>query len=162
MPVYEIKEAYWIVRQTGRPMTRRVEVARIDWQWRESGAQPIPSTQLVLKELSCAGQPLVQSYQLVAQDEPLCVRDTEALAQIQKQINDLQLERVSFMGKLKALFYGEREFDERLMALTDAMQKVYLRAPYQGLVLGVTYDERNGLAWIKLQVEEDADIRVAP
>lgn len=161
-PMHEVRQAYWIVRQLGRPVTQRVEAARIDWEWKDSGNQAVPNSHLVLKELSCAGEPLVQSYQLVAQDEPLCVKDPTALAQIQKQINDVQLERASFTGKLNALLFGERQFEERLAALSDAMQKLYLRAPYAGMVLGVSYDQRNGLAWIQLQVEQDMDIRVSP
>jgi len=162
MPLHEVREAYWIVRQMGRPVTQLVEVDRIDWQWRESGQQPVLSRQLVIRELSCTGQPLVQPYQIIGQDEPLCVKDPEALATIQKQMADLQVERTSFMGKLRALFFGEQEYDERRIALNDAMQKLYLRAPYSGTVLGVTYDERNELVWVKLQVEEETDIRVAP
>lgn len=161
-PVHEVREAYWVVRQLGRAVTQRVDAGRIDWEWRDNGQQAIPNTQLITKELSCAGEPLVQSYQLLAQDEPLCVKDPAALAQIQKQINDLQVERVSFMGKLNALFFGERPYEERLAALNDAMQSLYLRAPYAGMVLGVTYDQRNGLSWIRLQVEEEMDIRVSP
>ncbi|OGF55682.1 MAG: hypothetical protein A2Z21_01655 [Candidatus Fraserbacteria bacterium RBG_16_55_9] len=161
-PMHEVREAYWIVRQLGRPVTQRVDAGRIDWQWRDSGQQAIPNTQLITKELSCAGEPLVQSYQLLAEDEPLCVKDPASLAEIQKQINDLQLERVSFTGKLNALLFGERQYEERLAALTDAAQRLYLRAPYAGMVLGVTYDQRNGLAWIKIQVEEGMDIRVSP
>jgi hypothetical protein len=160
--LHEVREAHWVVRPLGRVVTQRVDAGRVEWLWKDSGQQAVPNRRLVTKELSCAGEPLVQASQPIALDEPLCVKDTRALAQIQEQMSDLQVERTSFLGKLRALFFGERHYDERMIALSGAMQQLYLRAPYAGTVLAVTYDGRNGLAWIELQVEQETDIRVAP
>lgn len=160
-PMHEVREAYFIMREPGHLMAKLIDAERIGWQWRESGTQVVPGTRPIIKELSCVGEALVQPTQLIAQGEPICVRDPRALAHIQKQINDLQNERASFWGKLKALLFGEREYEERLTKLNEAMQRLYLRAPDQGMVVGVTYDESNRLTWIRLRVEEPT-ILVSP
>ncbi len=161
-PMHEVREAYWVVREPGRVVAKLIEAARIDWQWRESGTQPVPGTQVVIKELSCTGQALVQPYQLITGEEPLCVKDPVVLAKLQKELQDLQREQASFIGRLRALLLGERAYEGRLLALNAQIEKLYLKAPYPGQVLGVTYDQRNGLAWIRIRVEEAADLRVSP
>lgn len=161
---HEVREAYWIVRELGRPIAKMVDADSLSWEWVEGGIQSVPGTQLVLKELACPGAALVQPYQLISENEPLCVKDPQALARIQEEMNALQREQESFAGKLKALIFGDQEHERRMVELSAEMQQLYVYAPSSGVVLGITPDDVNGLAWIRLQVEESPtqDVRVAP
>jgi hypothetical protein len=161
-PTHEIREAYWIVREDGRSLAKLVKADEIAWEWRESGREVVPGTRRVIKELSCAGEVLATAYQPIGRDQPLCVKDPATLAKLQRKLDELQLERNSFLGKLKVLLFGEGEYEQRLAAINAQMQKLFIYSPYEGMVLGVFYDEVNGLSWIRLQVEESSDIYVTP
>ena len=163
-PAHEVREAYWVVRETSEPLAHLVAAERFYWEWKEGGSAAVPGTRRTVKELSCIGQPLVQPYQLVTQGTPLCVKDPEALAELQREIDRIAQERNSFLGKLKALAFGDQEYETRIAELNAQMQELYLYAPYDGMVTGVVPDDLNGLAWIRLEVEEatTGDVRVAP
>ena len=161
---HEVREAYWVVRQASEPLARMMAAERFYWEWKEGGLATVPGTRRAVKELSCIGQPLVQPYQLVTQGTPICVKDLEALAELQGQIDRIVQERNSFLGKLKALAFGEQGYEAQIAELNARMQELYLYAPYDGMVTGVMPDDLNGFAWIRLEVEEAlmGDVRVAP
>lgn len=161
---HEVREAYWVIRESSEPLAHLVAAERFYWEWKEGGLAAVPGTRRAIRELSCAGQPLVQPYQPVTQGTPLCVTDPEALAELQRQIDRIVEERNSFLGKLKALAFGEQEYEARIAELNARMQELYLYAPYDGMVTGIAPDDLNGLAWIRLEVEESTtgDVRVAP
>ncbi len=161
---HEVREAYWVVRPASEPWARLVAAERFYWEWKEGGLGTVPGTRRTVRELSCAGQPLVQPYQLVTAGTPLCVKDPGALAELQRQIDRIVQEQNSFLGRLKALAFGEQEYETQLAELNARMQALYLYAPYDGMVTGIAPDDLNGLAWIRLEVEEASlgDVRVAP
>lgn len=163
-PTHEVREAYWIVRERGRRVAELVDADRISWEWVEGGVQSVPGTRLVVKELACPGAALVRPYQLISANEPLCVKDPQALARIQAEMDALERGRESFAGKLKALLFGDRDYERRMAELSAELEELYVYAPSSGVVLGIASDEVNGLAWIRLQVEESAgpDVRVTP
>jgi hypothetical protein len=163
-PAHEVREARWIVRELGRPIAKMVDADSLSWEWVEGGIQSVPGTQLVVEKLACPGAALVQPYQLISENEPLCVKDPQALARIQAEMDALQRERESFTGKLKALLFGDQDYERRVIELSAEMQRLYVYAPSSGVVLEVSPDEGNGFAWIRLQVEESPmqDVRVAP
>ncbi len=169
-PAHEVREAYWIVRERGQTLARLVSAESLTWEWREDGVQAVPGTRRIVREIACAGEALVRPYQFVAPGEPVCVKDPEALARLQAELERLQAEMASPLGRLKALILGDRVYQERLAALNARMAALYLYAPSEGLVLGVARDERNGLVWVRLQAEAapsptpgaDAEVRVAP
>ena len=161
---HEVREAYWVVRATAEPLAQLVAAERFYWEWKEGGLATVPGTRRAVRELSCSGQPLVQPYQPVTQGTPICVKDPEALAELQRQIDRIAQERNSFLGKLKALAFGDQGYEDRIAELHARMQALYLYAPYDGVVTGVMPDDLNGFAWIRLEVEEATmgDVRVAP
>jgi len=161
-PAHEVREAYWIVREDGKSLAKLVKEEEITWEWRESGRKVVPGTRRLIKELSCAGEVLVSAYQPIGKDQPLCVKDTAALAKLQRQLDELQRERSSFLGRLKVLLFGEGEYERRMAAISSKMERLFIYSPYEGLVLGVAYDELNDLTWVKLQVEEPSGIYAAP
>jgi len=160
--MHEIREAYWIVRERGTPKAELINTDQVYWEWRESGREVVPGTQRVIKEFPCPGDVLVEAYQLVGKDQPLCVKDPAALARLQRQLDALQRERTSFLGRLRALLFGEGDYEARMNAINAQMQKLYLYSPYEGTVEGVAYDERSDVVWVRLRVEEPQEVRVAP
>ena len=165
-PTHEVREAYWIVREQGRPLARTVSAESLTWEWLEDGTQDVPGTRLIVKEVACVGEAIVRPYQLIAPGEPVCVKDPEALAQLQQEMERLQAEMNSPFGRIKALIFGDQIYQERMAELNERMMALYLYAPFEGMVLGIARDELNGLAWIRLQAEEAPalapDVRVAP
>jgi len=160
--MHEIREAYWIVREQDTPKAQLINTDQVYWEWRESGREVVPGTQRVVKEFPCTGEVLVEAYQLIGKDQPLCVKDPAALAKLQRELDELQRERTSFFGKLKALLLGEGDYEARMNAISAQMQKLYLYSPYEGTVEGVAYDELSDVVWVRLQVEEPLEIQVAP
>lgn len=159
-PSHQIREAYWIVRETGETVARMVNAEQISWSWRENGEQTVPGTQQVSKALSCAGEPLVGQHQNVFQNEPLCVKDPEALARVQDEIAQIQQEQASFTGALKELVMGKGIYQERLDRLNARMETLYLYSPYDGTVERIRHDAMNDLVWIELTVESGSDVLV--
>ena len=157
-PSHEIKEAYWIVKDRGETIAQMVDEERITWSWRENGEQRVPGTQRVSKALSCTGETLVQRHQNVFRNEPLCVKDPEALTAIQEQISKLQAEADSFTGAAKELIMGEGYYQKRLEKLNAQMEKLYVYSPYDGTVTSIRGDDMNDLVWIEMTVETGGDV----
>lgn len=158
-PSQEIKEATWIVREQGQRTAQMVDEERISWSWRENGEQTVPDTQRETKALSCTGEPLVQRHQNVFRNEPLCVKDPDALAAIQDKIDQIQAQSTSWKGSVKKLVMGEDVYDQRLQKLNARMDELYVYSPYGGTVTSVRRDDMNDFVWIELTVEsgnEDA------
>jgi hypothetical protein len=151
---HQIREAVWTVRSDGQPISQLVDADNITWTWRDSGEDVIPGTRLTIKEMSCAGNAVVQMYQLVSKDQPLCVKDPEALAEIQQKMATVGDAQASFFGRMQTVMFGSNKYEAELAQLNSEMLKLYLYSPYDGMVEGVTYDAINEVAWIKLQVEE--------
>lgn len=152
-PSDEIKEATWIVRERGNRRAQMVEQERISWSWRENGEQTVPDTQRESKALSCTGEPLVHRHQEVFRNEPLCVKNPEALAAIQDKIDQIQTESTSWKGAAKKLVMGEDVYDKRLETLNARMDGLYVYSPYNGTVTSIRRDDMNDLVWIELTVE---------
>ncbi|MBI1729934.1 hypothetical protein HY229_03970 [Candidatus Acetothermia bacterium] len=160
-PTQVVREAYWIMHASGQLVAQMVSADNISWTWKENGENVIPGTQLTVKEISCAGQPLVQPMQLIAQAQPICVKDPEALNKLTAQMNRAAQDQTSFFGKVSTLLFGTKKFDEQMTKLNTQMQQMYLYSPYDGTVQGITQDTLNGMNWIKLQVEESSKVSVA-
>lgn len=157
-PSHEIKEAYWIVKERGETIAQMVDEERITWSWRENGEQRVPGTQKTSKALSCSGEPLVHQHQNVFQNEPLCVKDPEALARIQDQIAKIQEEANSFTGAAKKLIMGESHYQKQLERLSAQMERLYVYSPYDGTVTSIRGDDMNDLIWIEMTVESGNNV----
>ncbi len=158
-PSHEIKEAYWIVKERGETIAQMVDEERITWSWRENGEQRVPGTQRESKALSCTGEPLVHPHQNVFQNEPLCVKDPDALAAIQDRISKLQAEADSFTGAAKELILGEGYYQKRLEKLNAQMDALYVHSPYDGTVTSIRSDDMNDLVWIEMTVESGGNVK---
>lgn len=160
---HQVREAFFVVQSEGQQFAQLVSADNITWTWRDSGEDVIPGTRLATKEISCAGNAVVQMYQLVSKDQPLCVKNPEALAEIQEKMAKVGDAQASFIGRLQTVMFGSSKFEAELAQLNEEMLRLYLYAPYDGMVEGVAYDAVNGVTWIKLQVEEGLSdgIRVA-
>ena len=159
-PSHQVREADWIVRERGETVARMVDAEQISWSWRENGEQTVPGTHQVSKALSCTGEPLVGQHQNVFQNEPLCVKDPDALARIQDEIGQLQQEQASLTGALKRLVMGEDLYQKKLDRLNAQMEKLYVYSPYDGTVTSIRGDEMNDLVWIEMTVESGSNVRV--
>jgi len=153
---HEVREAYWIVRANEQPLAQMINTDNITWELKDSGENLVPGTQLETKELSCAGMPIVQTYQFVVQNQPLCIVDPEGLEQIQEEMDRVAKAQSSFIGKVKQLFFGSTTHEKQLAELNRKMEQLYLYSPYEGVVQGIAKDTINGLAWIEMEVEASA------
>ena len=157
---HEVREAYGIVRSAGQPLAKMISTDNITWELKDSGEKVVPGTQLEQKELSCTGTPVVQQHQFVVENQPLCITDPAGLEQIQAEMAKVSKKQASLIGKVKRVFFGSTQYEDRLAKLNAQMEKLYLYSPYEGVVKGISKDSVNGLAWIEMQVEASANNNV--
>ena len=155
--IHEVREAYWIARSNIGPLAHMINTDNITWILRDSGEDVVPGTQLETKELSCTGHAVVQQYQYVVKDQPLCITDPDALENIHEEMAKVSQNQTSLMGKMKTVFFGAQGFERQFEALNTAMAKLYLYSPYEGTVKGVSQDQMNGLTWIEMEIEESTN-----
>ena len=152
--VHEVREAYWIARSNVGPLAQMINTDNITWVLRDSGEDVVPGTQLETKELSCMGQAVVQQYQYIVKDQPLCITDPTALENIHEEMAKVSQNQSSIVGKMRTVFFGADGFERQFEALNVAIAKLYLYSPYEGTVKGVTQDSLNGVTWIEMEIEE--------